>query len=268
MKIFYPKEWFEEARKKVEENSADENEDFDWKKRIKSKEGWLLVGKNFVSEWQMVWEEILIGFSIAGFVAVLVPENVWSNIFLINMTNTLPGWLVALENAIVGPLVAAMTFIGSMRNIPLATVLYSNGILFTGIMVFIYSDLMVPPLISINIKYYGKKVAFYIAGIMYVSIVLTALLLNFGFEALGLLPESSKEIAKLTQFKIDYTFWMNIIFVFIAGWLIRLNVKYNKNNAQDKMDHDDSNEGLSIKRKIALLFLVILVGGLVSFLII
>jgi len=262
MKIFYPQEWFEQARKKVEANAVDEKEDFDWKKRIKSKEGWMLVGKNFVSEWQMVWEEILIGFTIAGFVTILVPEELWGKIFLINMTDTLPSWLIALENAIVGPLVAAMTFIGSMGNIPLATVLYSNGIFFTGIMAFIYSDLMVPPLIAVNAEYYGKKVAFYIAGIMYASIILAALLLNFAFGALDILPESSRQIAQLTQFKIDYTFWMNIVFVGVAGWLIYLNKKYMENKKDDQ-----SESGTSIKRKIAYLFIIIILGGLIAFII-
>ena len=92
----------------------------------------------------MVWEEILIGFTIAGFVAVLVPTGVWESIFLIGARGELPDWLIALENAAIAPFVAAMTFIGSMGNIPIATVLNANGVLFAGIMGFIYSDLMVP----------------------------------------------------------------------------------------------------------------------------
>lgn len=213
----------------------------------------------------MVWEDILIGFTIAGFVAIIVPEELWAKIFLINMTETLPSWLIALEIAVVGPLVAAMTFIGSMGNIPLATVLYSNRIFFTEIMAFIYSDLMVPLLSAVNAEYYGKKVAFYITGIMYVSIVLTALFLNYVFGALGILPKSTRQIAQLTQFKIDYTFWMNLVFLGVAGWLIMLNKKYHENNSEDQMDHGSDDEGIGIKRKIAYLFIVILLGDLVSF---
>lgn len=67
MKIFYPVNWMDEARKKVEDEMNEEYDDFDWKKRIGSKEGWFMVGNRFVSEWKMVWEEILIGFTIAGF---------------------------------------------------------------------------------------------------------------------------------------------------------------------------------------------------------
>src|SRR6056297_3379842 len=152
IRLTYPKEWLEEARKKVEGEDEVTDEDFDWKERIKSKEGWQLVGHKFVNDWKMAWEDILIGFTIAGFVAVLVPESFWSALFLVDAQH-LPAWIVAIENALVAPFVAAASFIGSMGNIPLATVLSENGVLFAGIMGFIYSDLMVPPLVHINAKY-------------------------------------------------------------------------------------------------------------------
>jgi hypothetical protein len=126
-------------------------------------------------------KEILIGFTAAGFVAVLVPPSFWSKIFLSDLANTLPAWLIALENAVIAPFVAAATFIGSMGNIPLATVLNANGVLFARIMGFIYPDLIVPPLVQANAKYYGWKMALYIAATMFVSIVVTALILN-GFS--------------------------------------------------------------------------------------
>lgn len=182
IKLTYPKSWMEAAREKVESEGSDLEEDFDWKKRIKSKEGWKLVGHKFVNDWKMAWEDILIGFTIVGFVAVLVPESFWSALFLAEVQD-LPNWVVAIENALIAPFVAASTFIGSMGNIPLTTVLNENGVLFAGIMGFIYSDLMVPPLVHINAKYYGWRVALYIAGVMYVSIVATALILNGLFSA-------------------------------------------------------------------------------------
>jgi uncharacterized membrane protein YraQ (UPF0718 family) len=234
IKLTYPKSWVKEARKKVESEGADLEEDFDWKKRFKSKEGWELVGHKFVNDWKMAWEDILIGFTIAGFVAVLVPESFWSALFLAD-AQSVPGWIVTIENALIAPFVAALTFIGSMGNIPLATVLNENGVLFAGIMGFIYSDLMVPPLVHINAKYYGWRVALYIAGIMYISIVLTALILNGLFSVLGIVPESARVVSEITQFKIDYTFWMNIVFAIIAAALIWLNKAYLKNNPMKMM---------------------------------
>ncbi len=71
IKVSYPDKWLKEAREKVKKEGPEIEKDFDWKKRIKSKKGWRMVGNSFVNEWKMVWEEILIGFTIAGFVAKL-----------------------------------------------------------------------------------------------------------------------------------------------------------------------------------------------------
>ncbi len=262
IRITYPQKWLQEAREKVEEESAEEEESFDWRKRIKSRMGWHLVGHKFAMDWKMVWEEILIGFTIAGFVAVFVPTNVWEKIFLMDTGIVLPEWLKILENAAVAPFVAALTFIGSMGNIPLATVLNANGIVFAGIMGFIYSDLMVPPLVRINAKYYGWRVALYIAGIMYVSIIVTALVLHGVFAILEITPESGKAIAEVAQFKLDYTFWMNIIFAGVAVWMVVLHFQHRKQHLDN--GHADSNGG-SFKRLVVYAFIVLLLGGLVTY---
>ena len=253
----------EAARDKVEDEGEEMSDDFDWKKRIKSKEGWQLVGHKFVNDWKMAWEDILIGFTIAGFVAVLVPEDFWAALFLVDATH-LPDWVVTLENALVAPFVAASTFIGSMGNIPLATVLQSNGVLFAGIMGFIYSDLMVPPLVSINAKYYGWRVALYIAGVMYISIVLTALILNGVFGWLDIIPETQKVVSEVTRFKIDYTFWMNIIFVVIAGWLSWQNRQYLKEHTMKMMDMES---GGPFKRGIVYTLIGVNLIGIILFLV-
>ncbi|NGP75512.1 permease [Balneolaceae bacterium YR4-1] len=262
IKLTYPESWLEAARDKVESEGDELTEDFDWKKRIRSKEGWQLVGHKFVNDWKMAWEDILIGFTIAGFVAVLVPESFWTALFLADAQH-LPDWLVTLENALVAPFVAAATFIGSMGNIPLATVLNENGVLFAGIMGFIYSDLMVPPLVHINAKYYGWRVALYIAGVMFVSIVITALILNGLFSLLGIVPESQRAIAEITQFKIDYTFWMNLIFVWIAAWLAWQNRKYLQDHDMKMMKMEG---GGWLKRTIVYLFILVLTAGLTAYL--
>ncbi|GAA5520259.1 permease [Aliifodinibius salicampi] len=261
IKWTYPESWLEAAREKVESDDDGLTEDFDWKKRIKSKEGWQLVGHKFVNDWKMAWEDILIGFTIAGFVAVLVPESFWTTLFLADAQH-LPDWLVALENAAIAPFVAASTFIGSMGNIPLATVLNQNGVLFAGIMGFIYSDLMVPPLVHINAKYYGWRVALYIAGVMFVSIVLTALILNGLFTILDIVPESKRVVSEITQFKIDYTFWMNLVFVWIAAGLVWLHKKYLQSHEMKMMDMES---GGKIKKIAVTLFIIINVLGLLAF---
>ncbi len=270
IKFTYPKKWIKAAREKVEEEALEE-EDFDWKKRIKSKEGWFLVGKKFVMEWKMAWEDILIGFTVAGFVSVLVPQSFWEAIFLNNMQGQLPDFVIRLENALVAPFVAAATFIGSMGNIPLATVLNENGVLFAGLMGFIYSDLMVPPLVNMNRKYYGKRIAFYIAGVMYVSIVITALILNYSFDLLGVLPEGSRKVAEVTQFKIDYSFYLNIVFAALAGLMLYFNFKTKKmkegGGHDHKHDHNHGSKGITFKRGVVYLFALIVLIGVVIYLI-
>lgn len=168
-----------------------------------------------------------------------------------------------LENAAVAPFVAAATFIGSMGNIPLATVLNTNGVIFAGIMGFIYSDLMVPPLVMVNAKYYGWRVALYIAAVMFVSIVLTALAIHYSFTVLGITPESSRRVKEVAQFALDYTFYMNVVFALVAAVLIWLNKRHSR-EAHSGMDHE-MHHGIGMKRIIALLFLAVLVIGLVSF---
>jgi hypothetical protein len=212
----------------------------------------------------MVWQEILIGFTIAGFVAVFVPASVWSAIFLQDYIGVLPHWLITLENAIVAPLVAAATFIGSMGNIPLATVLNAHGVMFAGIMGFIYSDLMVPPLVMINARYYGWRVALYIAGVMFVSIVLTALILHYLFQNLGIMPESSRQLGEVTQFAVDYTLFLNIFFVIVASVMVWLHFRHIRQH-KGGMDHEMEGN-TRLKLAIAIISLVILAGGLISLL--
>jgi hypothetical protein len=196
----YPRAWLDAARQKVEEESPDVDEDFDWRERIRSREGWRMVARRFTGEWGMVWEEILIGFTVAGFVAVLVPTSWWSAIFLLDVGPQIPEWLVVAENAVVAPFVAAATFIGSMGNIPLATVLSENGVLFAGIMGFIYSDLMVPPLVAVNARYYGWRVALYIAAVMFVTIGVTAVTLHLAFGWAGLTPSGGRAVGEVVRF--------------------------------------------------------------------
>lgn len=260
IRLTFPRQWFERAREKVEQQGETHDDDFDWRQRIRSREGWNLLGHRFVSDWKMVWKEILIGFTIAGFVAVLVPAWVWSGIFLQDYIGVLPEWVIVVENAMVAPFVAAATFIGSMGNIPLATVLNSHGVMFAGIMGFIYSDLMVPPLVMINARYYGWRIALYIAGTMFISIVLTALILHYTFQLLGITPESSRQLGEVTRFAIDYTFYLNLVFVAVAVVMAWLHLGYKRQHGGG-MDHEMEGDG-PLKRAVAMTCLAILAGGL------
>ncbi|WP_336080126.1 permease [Thalassospira sp. CH_XMU1448-2] len=282
IRITYPSRLIRTARDHANETSGADDDEFDWKKRVTSVEGWQKVGNRFVMEWQMVWREILIGFTVAGFIAVFVPDHVWQTLFLATGETQsgaeLP-FLRVLENALIAPFVAAATFIGSMGNIPLATVLSAGGVSFAGIMGFIYSDLMVPPLVKVNANYYGWKTALYIAGIMYVSIVITALMLHYAFAAIDQVPESSRDIAEISAFAINYTFFLNLAAFVLAGVLVWLRSGADKSTAHDHGSHEpghghdhnhdhthehDHNKGglLSPKNVLVGAVVVMLAGGL------
>ncbi|MEJ2588767.1 MAG: permease [Deltaproteobacteria bacterium] len=254
----HPKSWLEKAREKVEDESTSEEEGFDWRNRIRSIAGWRMVGHKFVSEWEMVWEEITIGFTVAGCVAVWVPAAFWKAIFLAEAASQNPlSFPLVLENALLAPFVAAATFIGSMGNIPLATVLNSSGVLFAGIMGFIYSDLMVPPLVEINARYYGWRVALYISAVMYVSIVCTALVLHYAFALLGITPESARAVKEVTQFKLDYTFWMNLGAVALVAWLSWLNHSWHRHKKDEEMEMGGGGKVKKVAARTALCVLLI-----------
>jgi len=267
IKLTYPRKWLEAAREKVEEEGESEEEDFDWRQRIRSWKGWCMVGNKFAMEWQMVWREITIGFTVAGFVAVFVPASFWETIFLAEAAKANPGsFLIALQNAAIAPFVAAATFIGSMGNIPLATVLNTGGVMFAGIMGFIYSDLMVPPLVKVNAKYYGWPVALYIAGIMYLSIVATALILHYVFYFTGLTPESSRKIEDVAHFSIDYSFFLNLAAIALTGFMLYLRKIHKEHQQAGEHDHhhDHGDSGIDLQGVVTWLFVLILAGGLIS----
>lgn len=164
----------------------------------------------------MVWKDVTVGFTVAGIIAAFVPRTFFEWLFI---GGSDPGFLELVAQSLVGPVAAFFTFIGSMGNIPLAAVLYGNGVAFAGIMAFIFSDLVVIPVLRVNAKYYGWTMAVYILGVFLVALVGTALLLHYGFSFLGLLPsaEDVQSVVDRTFFKIDYTFWLNLGFLVVTA---------------------------------------------------
>ncbi|NPC92857.1 permease [Bacillus sp. WMMC1349] len=237
VKLHNPIQLIKEAREEVDGHTHEES--FDWKEKIKTKEGWFQVGHEFAHNWKMVWKEVTIGFTIAGIMSTYIPDHVWKSIFLVGQGNG--DFFKIVENTLIAPIAAMLTFIGSMGNIPISTILASSGVTFAGIMAFIFSDLVVPPIVLVNKKYYGLKTALYIAGVFYISIIVTAILLQYGFQVLGLLPHGANLIMKENPFQLDYTFWLNIVFAFLAALGIYLNRKFKKHAEHHhmmKMDGD------------------------------
>jgi uncharacterized protein len=154
-----------------------------WRQRLTSASAWSDVAHNFRGDWQMLYKEITVGFLLAGFIAQL-PNGFFNGLFLRHTG----GVLAAVENVIVGPIIAVLSFVCSVGNVPLAAVLWSGGISFGGVLAFLFADLIVLPIIAIYRKYYGTKFALGIVGLMFVTMVIAALIVDSLFGAAGLIP--------------------------------------------------------------------------------
>src|SRR5437763_2348218 len=169
MSIFFPKKLEDEARRQASTSNAnhDHSHHHDHEHRHDSKSKWSRLANAFWMDWLMLWKELAAGFLIAGFLAALVPSDWWKALFI----ETGTPFLRLIENAAVGPIIAVLSFVCSAGNIPLASLLWANGISFGGVISFIYADLLVIPLILIYRKYLGGRAAFYIFVILYIYIV-------------------------------------------------------------------------------------------------
>ncbi len=231
IKLTLPKKMEDQARAHAQKQANEkQNQKIpNWKKLIKSKKGWLKVSDRYVSEWLMVWKDVTIGFTIAGIIAVFVPESFFQNLFAGAGTDSPTFWQILLQT-IVGPVAAFFTFIGSMGNIPLAAVLYGNGVAFAGIMAFIFSDLVVFPVLRIQAKYYGWKPALYIMTVFMAVLIGAALIMHYGFAIFDLLPDSStaQNVSERDFFKVDYTLFLNLVFMVVSIFFIAWHLKQKK----------------------------------------
>jgi uncharacterized membrane protein YraQ (UPF0718 family) len=224
VRLLRPKKIVEEARKKITADQESQNtNDLNWKNKISSWAGWQHVAKQYFMEWKMVWKDVTFGFTIAGVISAFVPKSFFQILFINSGKNTDPNFLSILEHVVVAPIAAFCTFIGSMGNIPLASLLYNNGVSFAGIMAFIFSDLVVFPVLRINAKYYGWKMSLFILFLLFTSLALTSLALHYGFNLFDILPKNNIEkISEQVFFEINYTFYLNLFFfalTFLLIWL-------------------------------------------------
>ena len=218
VRLTRPVRLIDEAREKAQSAEQGEEEDIpDWRRLIASVEGWGRVASRYVMEWKMVWKDVTIGFTVAGIIAAFVPRAFFEAMFVGSGTSDPAVWQIAAQ-AVIGPVAAFFTFIGSMGNIPLAAVLYSNGVSFAGIMAFIFSDLVVFPVLRIQAQYYGWRMAGYILAIFLTVLVTSALILHIGFDALGLLPDpgAASSVTGRKFFALDYTFAFNVVFAAVS----------------------------------------------------
>jgi uncharacterized membrane protein YraQ (UPF0718 family) len=228
VKLTYPKRLVEEARRHVDEaaghdHGSAEGEGRSVLERLSDPATRVAIAQNFTMDFSMLWKDLLGGFLIAGALAAFVPGGAWKTLFL----NGAPGGVQAVGNALLGPLIAVVSFVCSIGNVPLAAVLWTSGISFGGVLAFLYADLIVLPLLDMYRKYYGVKMMLYIAAVFFVTMVLAALVMDGIFSALHLVPRPNPAIRHdLALFSFNYTFYLNLVFGALAAYLWWLSVKH------------------------------------------
>lgn len=224
MRVWLPERLVEDARERADTQEADtgDGDEPDWKETLGSRHGWARIADGFFREWSMVWKEILIGFTVAGFISVFVPQSFWNALFL-EAGAEAPSFLAVVENAAVAPVVAFFTFIGSMGNVPLAAMLWSSNASFGGVMAFLGADLVAATVIYIHAKYYGVRYALYLSGLLYIAMVAAGISVHYVFALTGILPTDRPTLQEMVRFEMDYTFWLNVAFalVAVALWWVR-----------------------------------------------
>jgi uncharacterized protein len=190
------------------------------RERLTSISAWSDVAHNFRNDWSMLYKEIAIGFLLAGFIGQL-PNSFFNSLFLTDASAAVK----LIENAVVGPLIAVLSFVCSVGNVPLAAVLWSGGIGFAGVIAFVFADLIVLPIIAIYRKYYGTAFTVRIVALMFVTMVLAALIVDGLFSGLGLIPDTRPTRADIfSSIRVDYKLVTNVLgaIVFVSlFWLTR-----------------------------------------------
>ena len=183
--------------------------------KLLSGKGVTAISHYFVMDWASVWLDIVLGLLIAGALAAWVPDSFWRAFFLSND----PTW-ASIEGPLVGPLVAMVSFVCSVGNVPLAAVLWRGGISFGGVVSFIFADLIILPILDIYRKYYGWKVMGYILVTFYLTMAAAGYVVEFLFEALGVIPQNRNVVAITEGVQWNYTTVLNIIFLVVGAVLL------------------------------------------------
>jgi uncharacterized membrane protein YraQ (UPF0718 family)/YHS domain-containing protein len=190
-----------------------------WRTKLRSAGAWSDAATYTMSDLTMLRRELVIGYLVAGFLTVLVPTHVWSDVFIHGH-----GFWTSLENVIVGPFVAILSFVCSIGNVPLAAALWKGGISFGGVISFIFADLITLPLLLIYRKYYGTRLAARLLLWFWAVMAAAGLAVEGLARATGLVPTNRSARIVTTHFEWNYTTVLNIVFLGLFAvlyWLYR-----------------------------------------------
>ena len=184
-------------------------------RRLFSREAFTSVTHVFVMEWAAIWRDLVIGLLVAGAIGAWVPDAFWRDVFLAGDPTT-----AALWGPLIGPLVAVISFVCSIGNVPLAVVLWTGGISFGGVIAFIFADLIILPILNIYRRYYGLRMAVLLGGAFWLTATLAGYVVELLFAALGLIPDRRRRACRTRAVAWNYTTWLNIVFLVLAAVLV------------------------------------------------
>ena len=208
----------------VSQSRQDQLEAEPWSTKLRSPAALSDASSYAVADVTMLRKELVIGYTVAGLLAVLVPTHVWNALFIQGH-----GFWTTLENAMVGPIIAVLSWVCSIGNVPLAAALWGGGISFGGVIAFIFADLIAMPLILIYRKFYGWRLTVRLVGLLYVVMVIAGLATELIFRAFGAVPANRPVDVAPSGFEWNYTTYLNLIFLVVAGavwWLARNRARF------------------------------------------
>jgi uncharacterized membrane protein YraQ (UPF0718 family) len=184
-------------------------------RRLLSREGFTSVSHVFVMEWGAILRDLILGLLIAGSIAAWVPGSFWQQFFFVDQP-----LLSTLWGPVIGPVVAIVSFVCSIGNVPLAAVLWNGGISFGGVVAFIFADLLILPILNIYRKYYGTAMMLTLLGTFYAAMVAAGYVVELTFGAVGLIPSQRNAMVMEAGISWNYTTWLNIAFLTLAAVLV------------------------------------------------
>jgi uncharacterized membrane protein YraQ (UPF0718 family)/YHS domain-containing protein len=226
LRLFVSRELEQEAREHARHADAGHqhhaaSSQLSWRERLTSPEAWSDVAHNFRGDWRMLYKEVTIGFLLAGFISLL-GDDFFNGLFLEHSSEAVQ----VIWGAFIGPVIAVLSFVCSVGNVPLAAVLWSGGISFAGAMAFIFADLIVLPIVVAYRKYYGTSFALRITALMFVTMVLAALVIDLLFSGLGLIPSSRPSTEDVFgSIEVDYKLALNVLATVVFAALMWLTVR-------------------------------------------
>ena len=176
-----------------------------------------------IGDLTMVRTELVVGFLVAGLADTLIPISWWHHLFLSGH-----GVLSTLENVILGPFIAFISFVCSVGNVPLGAALWNSGISFGGTISFIFADLVALPLVLIYKKFYGTKLSLKLVAVFWFTMSLSGFLTEKIFDLLGVLPTHHALVVHASRIGNNFTSWMNLIALLLSIAIISLYLTRNK----------------------------------------